>query len=720
MYQQVRANVRQHAYSESSNDGKYSDDDSSSDDKQVLLHFLKNNGTKYADELASTFSSTERNNNHCHPGEINFNTLINEGSCCIEDVIEHNEIQSGLPIHGSDVGTDLHSEEMYGEIATEDRNNNYKIRHRLQDSDLSNLEGRQEILTAEDFTTKVDCFNCANVSRLTDGNLLAKGSHVKFGRYSHSTKTNDFLKRRLKGKFGFPYFHHAIVTDIFSKEFHKISICVVNFTTKTDIGKVNIEVIEERLDINLEEEYLFLVEYKYLSFTADEIIARAKSLRGSRSYNLFTNNCEHVAVWCVTNIKVSFQSDNSGDLIQSWFTWFAAMLAKIVHLSSVSNDIVSATKLLFLRVASCSKVTAGTLGAVICCPILCAIVECILLIRRFKQLKDQLKRRLICLSCFSKKRIRILAKLVVGFTVSIALIMPTLKYAIPVIGIGIIALVVIPWACEKLITKIKAKINPTSVIPKMIVHSMSDIQPGDVLTVYKGITGHDVVVEKVKLMNRQEGLNIESIGIVHYAFCGLLGTRTVRRDTVNINLNTDKLFVYDFPEEKTFSSDTVAVRAMKKIGEQKFNMFNRRSSHLAWDCKVLPNVNACHTRRPVKTVKEVHKGDIIEFRYCALPHVAVAVEPKDYIPADIIELSYIHVARCGEIKRTTEIFDLEISPIFFHIYKQNEIEDNNTVVDNAQRVIGRRLDKNCNFYKSSNFVLACKLKSTNEVTVLSK
>ena len=122
----------------------------------------------------------------------------------------------------------------------------------------------------------------------------------------------------------------------------------------------------------------------------------------------------------------------------------------------------------------------------------------------------------------------------------------------------------------------------------------------------------------------------------------------------------------------------------------------------------------------MKTIKEVHKGDIIEFKYCALPHVAVAVEPKDYIPADIIELSYIHVARCGEITRTTEIFDLEISPIFFHIYKQNEIEDNNTVVDNAQRVIGRRLDKNCNFYKSSNFVLACKLKSTNEVTVLSK
>ncbi|XP_063423945.1 uncharacterized protein LOC134707820 [Mytilus trossulus] len=306
MYQQVRANVRQHTYSECSNDGKYSDDDSTSEDKQVLLHFLKNNGSRYADKLAKTFNSTENNINQCHPGEINFNTLINEGSCCIEDVIEHTEIPSGSSLHGSDVGTDLHPEEIYGEIATEDMNNNDQMRHSLQTSDLSNIEGRQEVLTADYFTTKVDCFNCGNVSTLTDGNLLAKGSHVKFGRYSHSTKTNDFLKRRLKGKFGFPYFHHAIVTDIFSKESHKISICVVNLTTKTDTGTVKIEVIEECMNINLEEEYLFLVEYKYLSFTAHEIITRARSLRGSRSYNLFTNNCEHVAIWCVTNIKASF------------------------------------------------------------------------------------------------------------------------------------------------------------------------------------------------------------------------------------------------------------------------------------------------------------------------------------------------------------------------------------------------------------------------------
>lgn len=116
----------------------------------------------------------------------------------------------------------------------------------------------------------------------------------------------------------------------------------------------------------------------------------------------------------------------------------------------------------------------------------------------------------------------------------------------------------------------------------------------------------------------------------------------------------------------------------------------------------------------MKTIKEVHKGDIIEFKYCSLPHVAVAVEPKDYIPADIIELSYIHVARRGEITRTTEIFDLEKSHIFFHIYKLGEIEDNNKVVKKAQRLLDTKCYTSRHYYKSSHFVLACKLKSKDE------
>ena len=181
----------------------------------------------------------------------------------------------------------------------------------------------------------------------------------------------------------------------------------------------------------------------------------------------------------------------------------------------------------------------------------------------------------------------IMAKLIIGFIVSIALLIPTVKYALPVIGISLFTLIVFPWACEKIITKIKAKINPTSVIPQMVVHSVTDIKPGDILSELTSFTTHDVVVERVKLLPRVVPLNTASMDVVHYAFCGIFGTRTVLVEHLNVNLEKERLFVYDFPKEETFSPEAVISRAKQRVGERKFNMITRRSSHMAWECKVI-------------------------------------------------------------------------------------------------------------------------------------
>jgi hypothetical protein len=178
-------------------------------------------------------------------------------------------------------------------------------------------------------------------------------------------------------------------------------------------------------------------------------------------------------------------------------------------------------------------------------------------------------------------------KLVIGFTVSIALIIPTTKYALPVIGFSLLALVVLPWACEKITRRIKAKINPTSVIPQMAVHSITDIMPGDILSELTSFTTHDIVVERVELQPRKVPLNTASMDVVHYAFCGIFGTRTVVMDRLDLNLKTGGLFVYDFPKQLTFPPEAVISRAKKILGERKFNMFTRRSIHMAWECKVI-------------------------------------------------------------------------------------------------------------------------------------
>jgi len=47
-----------------------------------------------------------------------------------------------------------------------------------------------------------------------------------------------------------------------------------------------------------------------IMFTEYEIIQRAMSRIGEKGYNLFTNNCEHFARWCVTGEHISYQINN--------------------------------------------------------------------------------------------------------------------------------------------------------------------------------------------------------------------------------------------------------------------------------------------------------------------------------------------------------------------------------------------------------------------------
>ena len=51
--------------------------------------------------------------------------------------------------------------------------------------------------------------------------------------------------------------------------------------------------------------FLKLIEYKL--YTPLETLNRARSRIGESNYNLFSNNCEHFALWCKTGISESHQ-----------------------------------------------------------------------------------------------------------------------------------------------------------------------------------------------------------------------------------------------------------------------------------------------------------------------------------------------------------------------------------------------------------------------------
>ena len=48
-------------------------------------------------------------------------------------------------------------------------------------------------------------------------------------------------------------------------------------------------------------------QFGYHLYTPEETVARARSRLGETNYNLFTNNCEHFAIWCKTGVSESMQ-----------------------------------------------------------------------------------------------------------------------------------------------------------------------------------------------------------------------------------------------------------------------------------------------------------------------------------------------------------------------------------------------------------------------------
>ena len=56
-------------------------------------------------------------------------------------------------------------------------------------------------------------------------------------------------------------------------------------------------------------------EGKYHLYSPEETVARARSKIGEKSYNLFTHNCEHFALWCKTGIDESHQINHWKDIL---------------------------------------------------------------------------------------------------------------------------------------------------------------------------------------------------------------------------------------------------------------------------------------------------------------------------------------------------------------------------------------------------------------------
>ena len=102
---------------------------------------------------------------------------------------------------------------------------------------------------------------------------LQRGDHIAFDRFQGI------------------YCHHAIVKHV-DQESGEIKTIEYNCTPS---GKFQ---VMEKTNRFLQEVPVYLMLYG--SFDRDLVLWKAQSKIGEEKYNVFTNNCEHFAMWCIT------------------------------------------------------------------------------------------------------------------------------------------------------------------------------------------------------------------------------------------------------------------------------------------------------------------------------------------------------------------------------------------------------------------------------------
>lgn len=192
----------------------------------------------------------------------------------------------------------------------------------------------------------MSCSSCVTKQSVVDLRQLHIGDHIEFGRKNF---IKPFLRKLVSGtehmRFGYLYFHHAIVTDVdHVGQYIKLVEFGSNGKSLSSYIESQQKAVIRESQMNFHDFYddldIFHVIHKNKGQhppNADEIVRNARSLLqkgNSEIYNLFLNNCEHLANLCVTQQRVSLQiSEVTDGLINRIFvntpTWFKTLLKPI-------------------------------------------------------------------------------------------------------------------------------------------------------------------------------------------------------------------------------------------------------------------------------------------------------------------------------------------------------------------------------------------------------
>ncbi|XP_076105492.1 uncharacterized protein LOC143073667 [Mytilus galloprovincialis] len=571
-----------------------------------------------------------------------------------------------------------------------------------------------QVCTSNQRAGEPTCFSCAKKCKLESGHDIKKGMHLVHGRYLPGNKVNDAINRafsavsrKVRSEQWFLYEHHAIVSEVLETSDKTATIKVVEFTS---LGSLTYGVIESKTPVVIDVEtdsHISYRQYGELKYSPDEIVERARSRIGESAYNLMTNNCEHVAVWCVSGVKESFQATDFDDKKSSKILkWIETVLRNITRFQQTDGTRFGSRVAKFKPFALNFIVFTGVFF----------LLELIFSIFRFVKLRKLKESGFICQACYNRTKIFLIANIVFSIIASIVLsfipLVSEVYLTVSSIALGIVGTFIFPALFSYLYCKIKTVLNPLYNIPKMMVRKHEHIFPGDVLTIP---TDHDIIVKNATLLPRNKASGFVHLEVVHFKFQGLVSHRTIEKECFSFEISNDKLNVFDYPPSVVYSDEEVVQRALEKVGDKNFNAVWYRSSHMSKSCKI-PNyleeyrfsfkkVEAIE--RTVKMADDVKPGDMINFRYYGLPHFGIVVAKLP--PADFVEIEFYHVEG-GVVTRCERKFDLDTNKILRHRYDEKDRLPIEETLARAEEKIGEENYQFC-VYKSSRLARDCVLKT---------
>lgn len=274
------------------------------------------------------------------------------------------------------------------------------------------------------------------------------------------------------------------------------------------------------------------------------------------------------------------------------------------------------------------------------------------------------------------------------------------------------------------------------------VTDIDEIKRGDVITFYYWTLKHDAVVTKV-VPDDSKANTTGKLKIVHYALDNLFSVRTVKEETMNLNLKKELVYLKSYEGYITYPGDQVVKRARTRVGEQRFSPCGNTSSDLAHWAKVVQHpvviakspgdASPSASRRGEKYLlvpkagdqseefqsfrvtswSDLYPGVIVEYRYYWIWHQGIlSYKNEGTKEVRVIHYGADHIFATRTITEDTLKLDLRYDNIWMYRGHPRKCYKAEVVLENARKRLGEQMW--CKGNRSWDFCKDCVLKKRSK------